>query len=137
MKVNSFKNDSIILIQGDGIHVTDELVNHLGKGFADAIIVDPPYGCRLNEKDRIYKDIPTFLAEDLWRITWSAAKENTPVLMFNEGLGYAKLVASQIQYFRYNFVFDSLKNRGHLNCNRMPMLRHGLIGVFYKKTASL
>lgn len=123
----------IMLFKGDAIQVTNRLINEFGAKFADAIITDPPYGCVLEGEKQPNKDIPAFLDKDIWEIVWKSVKDDGAVLMFNEGAAWVKLVYSGFKYFRYNYAFDSKKNRGHLNCNRMPMLRHGLIAVFYKK----
>lgn len=123
----------IMLFKGDAVKVTQFLLKKFGNNFADAIITDPPYGCISENENQINKDIPAFLDKDMWNIVWSSVKDNGAVLMFSEGKGYAKIVSSGIDWFRYNYAFDSKKNRGFLNCNRMPMLRHGLIACFYKK----
>lgn len=126
--------NNILLIKGDGIEITKVLVKELGKGFADCIITDPPYGCTLGDNiNEFNKDIPCLKSDDLWGAVWDSVKEDGAVLMFNEGIGYLRMCYGGMSYFRYNYAIDFLKKRGHLNCNRMPMLRHGLVGVFYKK----
>lgn len=124
----------IFLINGDSVSVNEYLLEVLGKNFADLILTDPPYGCSLKEnQNQFNKDIPCFTSKQLWKIVWSAAKEDAAVVMFNEGIGYLRMCYDGLEYFRYNYAVDFLKKRGFLNSNRMPMLRHGLVGVFYKK----
>lgn len=122
----------IRLINGNSVEVVNELIDEFGEGFADCIISDPPYGCTLEDENKKYK-IPTFKSADIWNIVWKSVKNDGAVCLFNEGIGFVKLCVDGLKYFRYNYCFDSKRSRGHLNCNRMPLLRHGLIGVFYKE----
>lgn len=122
----------IILIKGDSVVVTDELIKELGEGFADAIITDPPYGCRLPGQKQFNSEIPAFDGEQMFDMTWKCAKSNAPVLMFSEADCMARLVSVGLQDFKYFYAVNSLKSRGHLNCGRRPMLRNILVAVFYK-----
>lgn len=126
---------NIYLIHGDSALVVPELLKERGRGFADAIITDPPYGCVLPGGRQFSKDIPAFPSDVMWNeLTWPCVKEDGAVVMFGEADSAARIVATGIRDFKYFYAADSLKSRGHLNCNRRPMLRHILISVFYRKT---
>ena len=126
--------DGIILIKGDSNKVVLDLIKSLGSHFADLILTDPPYGASLNDNNYFFsKEIPAFTIKQLRFITLNSIKDNGAILMFNEGDGYARIIYGLIDIFKYNYAIDTHKKRGHLNCNRRPMLQHALVGVFYKK----
>ena len=43
------------------------------------------------------------------------------------------LINSNPKNFRYDLVYKKTKHTGHLNCKKMPMRKHEMIYVFYRK----
>ena len=43
------------------------------------------------------------------------------------------LINSNPKNFRYDLVYKKTRHAGHLNCKKMPMRKHEMIYVFYRK----
>ena len=94
----------------------------------DLIFCDLPYGCTDCTWDN--KLDLNKLAEQLWRI---AKDKCTIVFTCKMKFGYEILNAMGIKYFRYDMVWKKARPCGYLNSNRMPMVYHENILIFYKK----
>ena len=97
-------------------------------GSIDLILTDPPYGTTACKWDVV---IPF---EPMWEQIWRILKPNGVCVLFGSEPFSSALRMSQIKYFKYDWIWDKVnKFTGALNANKMPMLDHELISVFYKK----
>ena len=97
----------------------------------DLVFCDLPYGCTSNKWDEKL-DLDK-LATELWRV----AKDYCSIIFtckFKFGLEIIKAMGEK--YFRYDMVWRKNRPCGYLNSNRMPMIYHENILVFYKKCPS-
>ncbi len=93
----------------------------------DMVLCDLPYGVTQNPND---KRIPF---QQLWEQYERIIKDNGAILLFCQGLFYVDLVNSNRKLFKYDLVWDKVLVSGFLNAKRMPLRKHELIAVFYKK----
>jgi len=113
----------IELIQGDCLQ---EMQNILDKSI-DAIICDLPYGTTQNKWDSV---IPLDL---LWKEYKRIIKDNGAIVLFSAQPFTSVLVGSNLQMFKYEWVWNKVVPTNHLNAKRQPMRLHENICVFYKK----
>ena len=115
----------IELFNGDCLDVMDELIMNGVK--VDAIITDPPFGVTKNKIDQV---IPF---DEMWKRLKKLRKDDTPIILFGQGLFFYKLVLSNEKEYRYDIVWDKQLTSGFLNAKRMPLRQHEQIAVFYKR----
>lgn len=108
---------------GDCLQVMKDIPDHS----IDMILCDLPYGTTRSKSDK------RLSFPDLWRQYKRIIKDNGCIALFGQGLFYADLVHSNRKQFRYEFMWDKVLVSGFLNANRMPLRRHELIAIFYKK----
>lgn len=103
-----------------------ELMHDIPDGSVDMILCDLPYGTTQNKWDTV---IPF---DELWSHYWRLLKPNGVVVLTAAQPFTSALVMSQVEFFKYQWVW--LKNRavGHLNAKRMPMNAHEDVCVFSK-----
>jgi len=114
---------NIDLRQGDCL----EVMKGIPDGSVDAIITDPPYGSTQNKWDSVIN------LELMWAEIWRVLKPNGACLLFSMNPFTAKLISSQIKYYKYEWIWVKNLKTGNLNARRMPMGGHETIQVFYKK----
>ena len=93
----------------------------------DAIFIDFPYNTT-----RAKWDTPVDL-NIFWKNAWKLLKPNgvvicTAQIPFNITLG-----ASQLNYLKYEWIWEKSQATGHLNAKKMPMKAHENVMIFYKK----
>lgn len=94
----------------------------------DMVLCDLPYGTTQNKWDSI---IPLDL---LWSEYWRVCKKNAAIVLTAAQPFSAKLVMSQLQNFRYDWVWHKLgKPTGHLNAKKQPLRNKEDVLVFYKE----
>lgn len=108
------------VILGDCLDILSSLPEHS----VDLILCDPPYGLTSANFDCAID-----LAR-LWPMLWRVAKPHCPVVLTAAQPFSSLLVASQIRYFRHEWIW--LKNRGSnfANTMREPMKEHEHVLVF-------
>lgn len=116
-------SDTIFIQQGDCL----ELMKKIPDKHIDMILCDLPYGTTQNKWDTI---IPFDL---LWIEYNRIIKDDGAILLFGQDKFTAKLMLSNEKYHRYNIVWEKTKAGGFLNANKMPLVAHEEISVFYKK----
>ena len=104
-----------------------ELMKDIPDKSIDAIICDLPYGTTQNKWDSI---IPFSL---LWEQYDRIAKENTPFVLFGAEPFSSALRMSNINNYKYDWVWDKVQTTGSLNAKKQPLRQYELISVFYKK----
>ena len=113
----------IKLLNGDCL----ELMRDIPDGSVDLILTDPPYGTTQNKWDSVIN------LEAMWKEVWRVLKPNGACVLFSAQPYTSVLVASQIKYYKYEWVWVKNLKTGNLNARRMPMGGHETLQVFYKK----
>lgn len=94
----------------------------------DMILCDLPYGTTNCSWDAI---IPF---EPLWAQYKRVIKENGAIVLTASQPFSTKLIASNLNWFRYEWIWKKGKHvTGFPNANRMPLKNHENICVFYRK----
>ena len=116
------------IIQGDCFDVMDKIQDKS----IDLILTDPPFAITRNKWD---KEINL---GELWKHYNRIIKDNGAIIIFAQGVFFAKLVLSNEKQYRYDLVWKK-GNRvsGFLNANKMPLRSHEMICVFYNKLPTL
>ena len=113
----------IELYKGDCL----ELMKNIPDKSIDMILCDLPYGTTECKWDNI---IPF---EDLWKEYKRIIKDNGAILLFSQQPFTSFLTCSNINMFRYEYIWEKSSSTGFLNAKKMPLKKHENILVFYKK----
>lgn len=113
------------LYNGDCLDLMKEIPN----GSVDLILCDLPYGTTRNKWDSV---IPFDL---LWEQYRRVAKPTSAIVLTASQPFTSALVMSNVEWFRYSWVWEKSAATGHLNAKRMPMKQHEDILVFSQKPA--
>lgn len=108
---------------GDCIQVMKDLPNNS----VDMVLCDLPYGTTQNKWDTVI-NLP-----NMWEQVWRICKPNAAVVLFSAQPFTTTLIASQIKYFKYEWVWVKNLKTGNLNARKMPMGGHETLQVFYKQ----
>lgn len=93
----------------------------------DMILCDLPYGTTRNKWDS---------AIDLNELLYQyerVIKNNGAIVLFSQMPFTAQLVYSNLELFKYEWIWEKQQGTGHLNAKKMPLKIHENICVFYKK----
>lgn len=101
-----------------------ELMKTIPDGSVDLILTDPPYGTTACKWDTV---IPF---EAMWEQLKRIIKPNGAIVLFGSEPFSSLLRCSNLEMFKYDWVWDKVKPSGHLNAKKMPMKQHELISVF-------
>ena len=94
----------------------------------DAVICDPPYGTTNCKWDSVID------FNDMWcRIDHTLKSIHSPVVLFGSEPFSSRLRLSNIDHYKYDWIWDKIKSTGFLNAKKQPMRGHELISVFYQK----
>lgn len=104
-----------------------EIMKELPAKSIDMVLCDLPYGTTNCRWDTI---IPF---EELWQQYKRIVKDNGAIVLFGSQPFTSCLVASNLQMFKYEWIWEKTTATGHLNAKKMPMKAHENILVFYKK----
>lgn len=115
------KTENTWLMFGDCL----ERMKEIPDGNVDMILCDLPYGTTQNKWDSI---IPF---EDLWS-AYNRICRGAVVLTAAQPFTSA-LIMSNVDNFKYQWVWVKTQSRGHLNAYKMPMRKHEDVCVFYHK----
>ena len=117
---------NVRLIQGDCIQVMQDLIDDGVK--VDCVLTDLPYGTTQCRWDNI---IPF---DEMWCCLDKLKKsEQTPVLLFGNEPFSSRLRLSNLNEYKYDWVWDKSVRTGFLNAKKMPLKQYEHIHVFYKK----
>jgi site-specific DNA-methyltransferase (adenine-specific) len=92
----------------------------------DLILCDLPYGTTQNKWDSI---IPL---DQLWSHYKRVIKDNGVILLTSQTPFDKILGCSNLDWLRYEWIWEKTAATGHLNAKKMPMKAHENILVFYK-----
>lgn len=109
--------------QGDCL----ELLQEIPKGLVKLVLADPPYGMTQCKWDSC---IPL---QEMWIKIHNIIDDSTPICLFGSEPFSSRLRLSNIDEFKYDWIWDKVKVTGFLNAKRQPMRCHEIISVFYKK----
>ena len=95
----------------------------------DCCITDPPYGV-LNRKNKsvLWDNIIPF--EKMWNILMQKIKHDGAIVLFGQEPFSSYLRCSNIQNYKYDWIWDKTRKSGFLNANKRPLKQHELIHVF-------
>ena len=119
----SDKLNDIELWHGDCL----ELMKDIPDKSVDMILCDLPYGTTQNKWDSV---IPFEL---LWQQYNRIIKSNGVIALFGSEPFTSKLICSNINNFKYNWIWQKNKCTGFLNAKKQPLNDNETISVFYKK----
>ena len=112
------------LILGDCIRELESIPNNS----VDMVLSDLPYGTTKNRWDKVIQ------LDRLWEQLRRVCKENAAIVLFAQAPFDKTLALSNPKEFRYEWVWVKPQGTGHLNAKKMPLKRHELILVFYRKS---
>ena len=113
----------IKLLQGDCL----ELMKDIKDKSIDMILCDLPYGTTHNKWDTVIS------LDAMWKQYNRIIKDNGVICLFSQMPFSAMLVSSNLQMYRYEWIWKKSNFAGFLNANKMPLKTHESINVFYKK----
>ncbi|MGX2947141.1 DNA-methyltransferase [Enterococcus alishanensis] len=93
----------------------------------DMILCDLPYGTTNCSWDVIIPFKP------LWEQYMRIIKDNGAIVLTGTEPFSSMLRMSNLDIYKYDWIWDKIKGTGFLNANRQPMRNHENISVFYKK----
>ena len=96
-------------------------------GTIDLILCDLPYGTTQCKWDTI---IPF---DALWAAYHRLIKPTGAIVLFGSEPFTSKLICSNVDEFKYNWIWQKNKSTGFLNAKRQPLNDHETISVFYGK----
>jgi len=119
------------LLNGDCL----DLMKNIKNKSVDMILCDLPYGTTKCKWDSI---IPL---DKIWVEYKRIVKNNAPILLFGQTPFDKILGCSNLDWLRYEWIWEKTQATGFFNAKKMPMKAHENILVFYKidgpKTRSL
>lgn len=104
-----------------------EAMKEIPDGVIDMILADLPYGTTQNKWDSI---LPL---DELWAEYWRVAKSNAVIVLTAQPPFDKLLGASQLQYMKYEWIWQKSRVTGHLNAKKQPMKAHENVLIFYKE----
>ena len=93
----------------------------------DLVLVDLPYGQTACKWDTCLD------LNKMWEQLKRIGKENTAFIFFTTTKFGNDLINSNKKWFRYDLVWEKSNTVGFLSANKMPLRRHEMIYIFYKK----
>ena len=119
-KLDPLTISGIDLVLGDCLEAMKEIPDQS----VDLVLADLPYGTTQNKWDSVIPLQP--LWEAYWRVCRGAVVL-TAQPPFDKVLG-----ASQIDFLKYEWIWEKSKATGHLNAKKQPMKAHENVLVFYR-----
>jgi site-specific DNA-methyltransferase (adenine-specific) len=113
----------INLMQGDCL----ERMKEIESGSVDMILTDPPYGTTACKWDSI---IPL---EPMWEQLKRIVKPNGAIVMTASQPFTTTLIASNMEWFRYNWVWSKTVASNFAMSRKQPLKKHEDVCVFYQK----
>ena len=110
------------LRQGDCL----ELMTDIPDGSVDLILCDLPYGTTASAWD---KEIP---ADKLWQQYKRIISDNGSILLFASGLFEPRVMLSNIEDYKYKWVWVKNNSTNFVHAKNRPMTKHESILVFSK-----
>ena len=116
------ENNMLEVFNGDCLVVLQILIN---KGYLfDAIICDPPYGTTPAECDKVVS------FELMWKLLKQLRKPTCPIILFGNEPFSSYLRLSNINEFKYDWVWEKSKAGSAITAKYRPLAKHEMISVF-------
>ena len=103
-----------------------DILPTLEKGSIDLILTDPPYGTTANKWDFV---IPL---EQMWSLILNVGKENAAYVFTASQPFTSKLVLSNLDMFRHEWIWQKNRGSNFANTVREPFKEHEEVLVFSK-----
>ena len=116
------ENKNYELLQGDCL----ELMNSISDKSVDMILCDLPYGTTKCKWDIV---LPF---DKLWEQYNRIIKDNGAIVLFGTEPFSTELRHSNLEMYKYDWIWDKVKPNGHLVAKHRPMQRNENISVFGK-----
>lgn len=104
-----------------------DAMKEIPDGVIDMILCDLPYGTTQNKWDSVLQ------LDKLWAEYWRVAKPNAAIVLTAQTPFDKILGVSQIQFLKYEWIWEKSEATGHLNAKKQPMKAHENILIFYKE----
>ncbi len=104
-----------------------EVMKYISDKSIDAIITDPPYGTTACKWDSVID------FELMWEQLNRIIKPNGAIVLFGSEPFSSALRMSNIKNYRYDWIWHKNMGGGFATAKKIPMKRHEIISVFYKK----
>ena len=123
-----FKKADYQLFCGDCRQVMDKLIAENIK--VNAIITDPPYGTTACKWDSI---IPF---DKMWECCNKLIKNNGAIVLFGSEPFASKLRISNLEMYKYDWIWNKNNSSSALNCNYQPLKIHENVLIFSKSAST-
>ena len=104
-----------------------EAMKEIPDGCIDMILADLPYGTTQNKWDSVLD------LEKLWKEYWRVCKASAVVVLTATQPFSSAVTMSDINNFKYQWIWVKSKITGVLNAKKMPVRKHEQILVFYRQ----
>ena len=105
-----------------------EIMKSIPDGSVDMILCDPPY--QVTARNQWDKILPF---DKLWQSCHRVAKTNAAIVMTAAQPFASQLIVSNIDNFRFDWIWRKNKKTNFLNAKKMPLRNHEHVLVFYRK----
>jgi len=112
-----------VLIEDDALMA----MKYIPDSSIDLILCDLPYGTTQNNWDSV---IPLDL---LWNEYKRVIKPNGVIALTSQGIFTAKVICSNMPWFKYKIAWIKSKSTNFLNAKKQPLRKHEDICIFYNK----
>ena len=119
---NTFLGKDITLYNYDCL----EVMPLLQSSSIDLILCDPPFGTTASQWDKI------ILFDEMWKEIKRIRKENAPTALFGSEPFSSLLRCSNLNEFKYDWVWEKSKASNFLLAKKQPLKAHELISIFGK-----
>lgn len=103
-----------------------EVMQALPAASFDAVITDVPFGTTQNAWDSPIPFAP------MWKELKRLTKTSAPVVLFGAEPFSSTLRVSNLNQYKYDWIWHKSRPSGFLDANRKPLNDHELISVFYE-----
>lgn len=114
------------LYNDDCLEVMDKLIEQGIK--VDAIITDPPYGTTACKWDSVID------FDVMWKRLNQLIKPNGAIVLFGSEPFSSALRMSNIEMYRYDWIWNKIKAGNFALGNRQPLKTHEIVSIFSIKT---
>lgn len=115
-----YKTENLWLMKGDCL----ERMREIPDKSVDLILTDPPYGTTACKWDSV---IPF---EEMWKGIKRVIKPSSATVLFGIDPFSSYLRASNIEWFKYDWIWLKSRPSGIMNAKLRPMSTHEIISVF-------
>jgi len=119
-------------------------LSNLDENSIDLILADLPYGTtdrnglenRSSKKNRLHEWDSVISLDELWKLYKKVLKKDGVVVLTSDQPFTSKLVLSNLEWFKYDWIWKKNKTVGFLHANHRPMKQTEDILVFSPLNAS-